>query len=489
MKRIIKHIGILAAIISLPGMVSGQYSQTQYFMNIPQSNIINPAFRPSSKVFIALPALSNTYIGINNNLLTVSEFFQPVPGTDSVMTLLHPDYDREAFLNSLGKTGYISAEVSTQLFGVGFSINNDWWVELGLSEKGMVSGYIPRDLFSLLLDGNEQFVGSSIDLSGFGARAFEYLESSLSISKNISSRLRVGGRAKLLFGGAGTSLEANLLKIDVNEDFSHTLHTDLRWNVSGPVDVYTNSDHMVDSLSFREGISPFDVLLNPGNTGFAFDAGAQYNLTDQITLTASLVDFGFISWKKEAFSLSANNNFSFDGFDLSGVIAGDMTFDDMLSQFTDSLKNSFIFEEGTGKFTMGIPAKLFIGASYRPVKYFSAGILSRSTFNQGHMNQALSLSASLYAGNAFTTTLTYTMANRSYSNLGLGMAVKLGAVQLYLISDQLPLSWVKFTNNEGGFSGIAPNRIDYLNFRFGFNLVFGKMKDNKTDAPMIIEEQ
>lgn len=481
-----RYIFILVLLLTVSTAIQAQISQTMYFLGLPQSNMANPAFRPSSKTYVGLPVLSNSYVSVNNNMFKLTEMLQPMPGTDSTMTILHPDYDLDAFLNSLGNTGKINMDASVQLLGLGFTVSNDWYVDLSLSQKVSVSAYIPGDLFTLVLKGNESFLGSTIDLSGLGFEAMQYMESSVGISKNINDKLRVGGRLKLLFGGAGASIDNRRLDIDVGNDFSHTIHSDLALNVSGPVDFYTNEDSMIDSVKFRDEINPFDILLNSKNTGVAFDFGAEYQLLPNLSLSASIVDLGFIGWKSDVFNLEATNKFSFDAFDLTDVIAGEEDFDSMIENLGDSLENSFQLVDGDHKFNMGLPTKIFLGAQYRPINLFGVGILSRTTFNEGHISQALSLSGTLYAGDAFSSSLTYTMVNRSYANLGFGFAAKLGPVQLYTIVDQLPLSWVKFSDSGGGGFSI-PNRVDYLTVRFGLNLLFGKLKHKAVDKPMLLE--
>lgn len=481
-----KYIIILLLLLTVSTALQAQISQTMYFLGLPQSNMANPAFRPSGKTYIGIPVLSNTYVSVNNNMFKLTEMLQPMPGSDSTITILHPDYDLDAFLNSLGNTGKINLDASVQLLGLGFTISNDWYVDLSLSQKISTSAYIPGDLFTLILKGNESFLGSTIDLSGLGFEAMQYMESSVGISKNINEKLRVGGRLKILFGGAGASIDNQRLDIEVGSDFSHTIHSDLALNVSGPVDFYTNDDNMIDSLEFRDDINPFDLILNGKNSGVAFDFGAEYQLLPNLSLSASIVDLGFIGWKSDVFNLTATNNFSFDAFDLTDVISGEQDFDSMLENLGDSLKNSFQLVDGENKFNMGLPTKIFLGAQYRPINLFGVGVLSRTTFNQGYMSQALSLSGTLYAGDAFSSSLTYTMANRSYANLGFGFAARLGPVQFYTIADQIPLTWVKFSESGGkGFS--LPNRIDYFSLRFGFNLIFGKVKHKAIDKPMLLE--
>lgn len=485
-KKLAYIIGAIL-LVSTTGLLKAQISQTQYFLGIPQANMANPAFRPSSKVYVGLPALSDNYLSLNNNMFKISEMLQPMPGTDSVMTILHPDYDLDSFLESLGKTGKINMDASVQLLGLGFTVSNDWYVDLSISQKVSTSAYLPVDLFTLAFKGNESFIGSSIDLSGLGFEAMQYMETSLGISKNINEKLRVGGRAKILFGGVGASLDNERLEIDVDNDFSHEINSDLTLNVSGPLDFQLDEDGWIDDVQGREDINPFDILLNSQNSGVAFDFGAEYKLLPNLNLSASIVDLGFIGWKSDVFNFKATNNFSFDAFDMTEVISGDKDIDDMLEELADSLAHSFKPADGANSFNMGLPTKLFIGAQYRPVKSLGVGLLSRTTFNKGHISQALSLSGSFYAGDAFSTSLTYTMINRSYANLGFGFAVKAGPVQWYTMVDQLPMSWIKFTDSEGGSSFALPNRVDYITLRFGLNLVFGKLKQKAVDKPMLLE--
>ena len=489
-----RKLSILLFIVGLTGsglVSTAQLSQTQYFMDFPQANLTNPAFRPGSNVYIGLPIVSNTYFSVNNNILSFSEMFQTVPGTDSIMTIFHPEYDRDEFLKKLGKTGYLSTDFSIQLFELGFCVGDDWYFNLSFTEKLLASAYVPTDLFTLLIEGNEGFVGSSIDLTGLGFEAIQYLESGIGISKNITDKLRVGGKMKLLFGGGSIELQNDRLEIDVNDDYSHTLHTDMSLNMSGPFSFYTNEDNLIDSIAISDGLSDFDMamsfLTGNRNRGIAFDIGAEYQLFDKLSLSASIVDLGYIKWKNQTFNLEANSNFSFDGFDVSGVIDGDETLDEMMENFLDSLKNSFDFNDGTNSYNTGLPAKLYFGAMYKPVDFLGLGLLSRSTFNQGHISQALTLSANLYAGEALSTTFSYTMGNRSYNNFGAGIAARLGPVQIYTVFDNIPASWVKFSGSDDDFNMTVPDRIDYFNVRIGINLVFGRAKQSADDKPMLLE--
>jgi hypothetical protein len=488
MKRAYRAAMVTIIVILSAGDLAGQYNQTQYFMNLPQAGMANPAYRPSSRVYIGLPALSGIYFGISNNMASFSELFQPVPGGDSLMTILHPRFDRESFLNSLGRYSFVSAEADVQLMGVGFSAGDNLYFDISLSQRATASLWLPTDLFTFLLEGNESFTGSVIDLSGIGVRGMQYLESSVGVSANVTPRLRIGGRAKLLFGGLGASLHANRFDVEVHNDFSHTITTDLALRMSGPFTVYTDEDGMIDDILMDDRVDPMDILANTGNSGVAFDLGAIYDLTDEISLSASITDLGFIGWDRRSFTLTANNNFSFDGFDVTGVIEGDIDFDEMVDLYADSLSNSFDLSEGDAGFGMGIPGKIYLGAGYSPAEFINLGLLSRTLITQGHMSQSISLSANLRASDVLGASIVYTMANRSFTNLGMGLSLRMGPVQFYTIADQIPLTWNRVTFPEETRAVPVPDRIDYFNLRLGMNLLFGRVKPQKRDVPMLLSE-
>lgn len=486
MKKKIRNTGIIAALLLITSGAFAQHIQTQYFLNIPQSSQLNPAYRPNGNVYIGLPVLSNTFFGMSNNILNVNNLFQPVPGTDSVMTILHPDYDRDSFFRNIGNRAFVSTEVSTQLIGVGFSVADDWWVDLGVTARGMMRANIPVDLFTLALEGNEGFIGSSADLSGMGFTAQAYLETHIGLSKNITNKLRVGGRLKLMQGAVSASLEASELELAVNDDYSHTLRSEVELKLGGPFDVTLDEDGFIDDIIPRESPAFNEVGPSFQNFGMGIDVGATYDLMHNIRLTASIIDLGYMKWGRESFTFKATNDFTFDGFDISEMISGDKEFDQIAEEFGDSLLNTFDFVDSEDGYTTALPTKLYIGGTYKPVNFLSLGVLSRTSVGMG-VRESLTLSATLMAGDVLSTSLSYTMTNRSFNNFGFGVSLRGGPVQFFTVVDQIPASWVEFTGDNGADSFTLPQRFDYMNLRFGLNLLFGKAKKKIQDTPMLVE--
>jgi len=483
------YIRFSAIIIMVMSCISlrAQQSQAEYFMRFPQASYSNPAFRPLMNTYIGLPVISGLYFSASNNIVSLPELFQKVDGTDSVITIIHPGYDRQEFLSRLSNNGFLMADASVQVLSVGFAVDDNWFIDLSISEKAIITGYLPKELFSLLLEGNEKYVGSTVDMSGLGFNGMQYMESSIGVSRSIGSRLRVGGRFKFLLGGTAASLSCDQLDLKVNEDYSHTLATDLNLNLSGPLTVTVDEDGLIEDIQVDDNINPYGILFNSRNRGLGLDIGAEYLLLSNLSVSASIIDLGFINWDHRTFNFRANNNFTFDGFDLTEVIEGDLSFDEMVTQFSDSLKNSFTLTNSNERFRTWLPAKVFLGVSYSPLNFLELGLMGRTIINQGHLSQSISLSANMHAGDILNTSLVYTVTNRNFSNIGVGLSVRVGPVQIYSILDQIPLSWTEITMPDAKSPVKVPDRIDYMNVRVGMNLVFGKIKQKGADKPMLCD--
>ena len=479
---------ILALIIA---DASAQNSQVMYFMNLPQNHLINPALRPSNSIYIGLPVVSGINMNINNNFVNFSDIFLKGQPKDSIISFLHPDYDVNKFLAKIKQRNSIEPETMIQLLGVGFSLGKDGYVFFDINERIDGNIVLPGDLFKLALKGNEEFVGSKIDLSSLRGDIKYYREFGLGYSRNITDKLRIGIKGKLLFGIAAASIDNKSLGITVNEDYSHTLDANLAVNMSGPVNVYMDSKNNIDSIKFddnrfktRSGIT--DFFSGKKNMGLGMDIGATYDLTDRIVVSASITDLGFIRWKKDVTNLTAKNQFEFSGLNMLDVVNGTQTIDQVGQDMLDSLKNAFVVSKSKTAFTTYLPFGISLGGSYNVTKQFSVGLLSYSRVIGKQIREALTLSANINLGSALSTSLSYTAENHQYDNLGAGLAFRAGVAQFYLLTDRIPLLWNKIKNDNSNF--ILPANWNTFNLRLGMNFVFGNRPKKKNDKPMILVE-
>jgi len=210
--------------------------------------------------------------------------------------------------------------------------------------------------------------------------------------------------------------------------------------------------------------------MQTGNFGMAFDLGGVYKLTSKITLSASIVDIGKISFKKDVTSMTKVSNYNWTGIDFSNSIdnsnANYISPSDMVTKETDKMKNSFLPKQsdiGSDPFKVTIPVKYNIGVTYQINDKFNVGLLDRLYKNGSISTNTMTLSGNAYFGNFFSLTGSYSMVGNSYNNLGLGVALKEGAMQLYFVSDNI-------------LAMADPAKASYVNGRVGINFLFGNKR-------------
>jgi opacity protein-like surface antigen len=486
-----KYLLIFLLIIILQDAVS-QNSHVSYYMNLPQNYLLNPAIRPTNLFNIGVPLITDVKVNIDNNFVNFSDIILPGKSGDSLITFLHPDYNVDNFIKKLKKINSITPAVNVQLFGLSFYAGKDRYISLDISERIQGNFALPKDLFVLALKGNNDFLGKTINLNGFDAQLKYFHEFGLGFSKSYSKRLRLGARGKLLFGVANVSLNNKTMGLKVNTDYSYDLNADMTANISGPIKIYQSSNK-IDSVVFDDSnLSKPSSYFNTSNMGLALDLGAVYDLTDKISLSGSITDLGYIRWKKDATTLKANSTFKFSGFNISDVVNGTRTFDEIARDMVDSLKNSFTITDNNKGFNTYLPVGVTIGGRYNLTKNFSLGILSHSAITGKQFREALTFSANLNIGNRFSalsTSIAYTAENHSYDNLGVGLAFRLGFLQVFVIGDKIPIMWNRISTNNSGSSVTIPDNWNTMNLRFGVNLAWGNKVRKVKDKPMLTEQK
>ena len=470
---------------------AAQNSQVLYFMNLPQNHLINPALRPSNAVYIGLPVVSGINLNINNNYVNFSDVIIKGQPKDSLISFLHPDYNVDKFLAKIKDKNFLEPELLIPILGIGFSVGNDGYVFLDINTRIEGNIVLPVDIFRLALKGNEQFVGSKIDLSSLRGDIKGYNEFGVGYSRNFSEKLRIGIKGKLLFGIACASIDNRSLGIAVNDDYSHTLYADMAVNISGPLTVNMDSKNNISSIDFDDnrfkttsGIR--DFFSGKKNMGLGLDIGATYDVTERIVVSAAITDLGFIRWKKDVTNLKASNQFEFSGLNMVDVVNGTKTIDEVGTDVLDSLKNAFVVSKSKAPFTTYLPFGISFAGSYSVTKNFSVGLLSYSRIISKQIREALTLSANLNLGNAFSTSISYTAENHRYDNLGAGVAFRAGIIQFYLLSDRIPIVWNRITDDNSNV--IIPANWNTFNLRLGMNIVFGNRVKEKNDKPMVLVE-
>jgi len=459
-KKSYKIISIAIVVLLLhAGSGFTQQSNTLYFMHkIPQANRMNPANQSYCKFFLGLPVISSLYFNYGNNGFAIGDLVYPENGMLKI--------DANNFFNTLRDVNNIAFDTEFNVFSLGigiketyFTISNSIKLDFGFS--------FPKGVFALAFEGNGKHIGADdpLDISGFGLNFNAYGETAIGLSRTFSDKLTVGIRGKLYSGLLNvTTAKTDLLWYTYKDPaYKWDFVADLDFRLTAPIDI-----NLVDTVDVNTDITQselIDYLATYENFGLGLDLGASYELTRQLTLSASVIDLGSIKWKNGANTFNSSANFSYEGVDI-GLLMGDA---DSLTGMLDTIVESFKFSQNNDPYRTGPPTQLFLGASYFLNSNWGLGVLYRSKFYNNLSFNSLTLSANTGIGNFMTLTGSYSIAYNSFNNFGLGLSVKLLMMQFYLINDNI-------------MAFVYPQNARNVNMRFGFNIILGCRAEKKKAA-------
>jgi hypothetical protein len=471
MKKIHSIAGIVIWIFLVSiSSVSAQESMTMQFMKgMPQSGLQNPALHnDSSKVVIGFPGLSGVYFDFNSDF-AINDLIHK--GTGSLADSLVLDI--EGFHHSLKETNAIQQNLSMPLFFLGIRSKQSFF-SFGITEKEMARFTFAKSLITFLKDGNAPYMGKNYDLGDLDMDAYHYREFAFGYSKEfVKNKLTLGAKAKILFGKFAIQTQKLNLKVETAANGSYlNLNSDMNINISGPVTVKYDQDNYFEDLN-TDNMEAGNYLMQKGNMGMAFDLGAVYKLTPKIVFSGSIVDLGKITFKKDNVNLNHVSNYKWEGIDFSHSLdeskADYVDPGDLADAELEKLKNNFKpqkSEFNANAFDMSLPTKIYLGGTYSVNDHLGFGVLD-CLYNNGTIRRnTLTVSANAMLGNFFSLTGSYSAVGNSYNNLGLGMALRLGFIQMYLVSDNL------MALND-------PAKAEFVNVRFGMNFLFGRKHRQK----------
>ena len=199
---------------------------------------------------------------------------------------------------------------------------------------------LPKDIFRFLKNGTSD--NPSFDFSGLGLSTRNYLELAYGKSKIVKNAFAYGIRLKGLVGLANASMTMDEFNVNMTNT-AWTIHS--KGSLTGSVpfaDFTTDSDGYLDLTHPK--ITPTKVTKNIG-LGGALDFGLSINLLSWITVSAAILDFGYVNWTNE---ISAVSNYN-DSITPSAEEGGDQ-----ITDFVKSLPRMMKFQpqETTAK-TLG----------------------------------------------------------------------------------------------------------------------------------------
>lgn len=416
---------------------------------------LNPALTPG-RGYINLPAIGSLNATVNSSSLGYQDIMDIIENSDDSDYFMSQD-----FLNRLDATNNLNVNLSTDILSAGwYKGRNFWSFNIGL--RNDIGANIPKTVFEFmnrmntlqasdLLNMREQFGGQRLEINSFA-------EVGLGFARDINSRLTIGGKVKALLGIGNMKLDVSDITVNSNlsginfDEYGDPYISDPS-QVTGSAQIVANATLESSSkLLELEQENGYIDNIDFGSFGFAgygvgIDLGASYRLLDNLTISASVLDLGFIKWGKEnTYIAHANGDQRYDASNAQDFV-DDITSGEVLN--FDMLEMQV--EDGAAKSrTTNLTSTVVVGAEYALLNnWLVVGALYTGRFAKPKTLNELTFSANIRPKNYFNVAVSYSVLQGAGKTFG--AAVKLGP--LFVGTDYMFFG--KDTNNVNAYLGIS----------------------------------
>ena len=491
-----KLIGVFFIMLVCTLSANAQFLRTSYFMEgTHYRQQLNPALTPT-KGYFNLPVIGAVNATVGSTSLGYQDIIDIIDDGDDFYT--KPD-----FMNRLKDNNKLNVNFSTEILSAGwYKGKNFWSFNIGLRTD--IGANLTKNMFTFLNEMEtveENWRNSNYDISGQQLNINAYTEIGLGLSRQINSRLTVGARVKALLGIGNMELKLNRVAMSANLPSDQQINqwsSESYWNSMTPSQAAQAAQELKDKFnnyhanltvgaelksSFKglelqeeEGkdyVTDFDFdsgKLGIAGYGFGIDLGASYKILDNLTVSASVLDLGFISWSKSSTKIASANP---DPIDIKGSTYANMvdpnnpnTVMNAVNQlqndaqgYMDRVTNGDVLDYDMLQLEVSdakesrksrLASTLVLGAEYGFFNNkLAVGVLSTTRFVQPDALTELTFSANYRPKSWFNVALSYSAIQSAGKSFGLGL--KLGP--LFVGTDYMFLG--KNSNTVNGFVGIS----------------------------------
>lgn len=491
-----KLIGVFFIMLVCTLSANAQFLRTSYFMEgTHYRQQLNPALTPT-KGYFNLPVIGAVNATVGSTSLGYQDIIDIIDDGDDFYT--KPD-----FMNRLKDNNKLNVNFSTEILSAGwYKGKNFWSFNIGLRTD--IGANLTKNMFTFLNEMEtveENWRNSNYDISGQQLNINAYTEIGLGLSRQINSRLTVGARVKALLGIGNMELKLNRVAMSANLPSDQQINqwsSESYWNSMTPSQAAQAAQELKDKFnnyhanltvgaelksSFKglelqeeEGkdyVTDFDFdsgKLGIAGYGFGIDLGASYKILDNLTVSASVLDLGFISWSKSSTKIASANP---DPIDIKGSTYANMvdpnnpnTVMNAVNQlqndaqgYMDRVTNGDVLDYDMLQLEVSdakesrksrLASILVLGAEYGFFNNkLAVGVLSTTRFVQSDALTELTFSANYRPKSWFNVALSYSAIQSAGKSFGLGL--KLGP--LFVGTDYMFLG--KNSNSVNGFVGVS----------------------------------
>ena len=391
MKRLATY-RMTAAMTLCGTAVTAQTMNSAYFTgDYKYRHDLNPAYG-NEQNYISWPALGNLNVSTHGNfgygdVVMNNPMFGK--GSDKKMTtFLNPYISSSDALSGFSKgNNRISGNVDITILSAGFKAFGGYnTIELGARTSFGMS--LPYELFEFAKNtGNKSY-----DIGDVTANATAFAQLAFGHSHQIGDKLRIGAKVKFLFGGARADMKMENLKADLTADDKWTVTGKATANVSMKGFTYLESEEEYNDPQRGTYRKVDDIDIDGaglGGFGMAFDLGGIYKINRDWTVSAAVVDLGFINWSNNMQATNRSQSFIFNGFHDTAVKSDHTnSLDNQADKYGDQIADfANLSDEGDqGSRSTGFGATVNVGCEYTLPVYrkLTFGLLSSTRINGDH---------------------------------------------------------------------------------------------------------
>lgn len=430
--KIVSAAVILAASLSMSAQTT---LNSTYFLdgNTSRHNL-NPAFA-CEKGYVTFPGLGNVTVGLNGNI-----------GTDAIMQKVNGDYvsfldssiSYEDAMSEFEKNNKMELNLGVEIFTIGFKAFGGFNT-IGLNIKSSTGFYMPDDVFAFLktatnFDPMDQLLNPqeyNYHMKDVVASTNNYLEVAFGHSRKLNEQWAVGAAVKLNLGALYANVEIDHMDVELHND---------RWMISQKSKMYGSKG--LEPAYNENGALDFDDMdfddFGLAGFGLGLDLGAVYNPSwcKELTLSASVTDLGFISWRDGFTASNDGDEFEFqpesyiDGY-LHGMDASDAA-EDLFDEL-EGLVN--VYDEDKSTKTTSLSSTVRLGAEYAILKNkISFGGLFTSRIGGPQVWNEFMLSSNFRPCKWFNASINGSFSNTRCS-MGMALNIHAKAVNFFVGSD------------------------------------------------------
>ena len=467
-------LSLAAALLAFAVMpAAAQDFPSAYFLGGYQYGYrMNPAFQ-SEHSFVSIGL---GQFGANTESdLGISNFLFKSPSTGQMVTFLNDEVSASDFLDKLNKDGNrLNLNTNLNLLSLGIWGGSQLtYKTLDVSIRSSESLNLPYDMFRLIKEGTAGG-SSTFNLDNTRLTARNFLEIAFGLSHNFNNRVSIGMRIKGLVG---------LANMDINVETMRLTTAASAWTVTsrGSLGVAIPGVEIgVDEQGYYDygkiGLNAGQLTKNLG-LGGALDIGASFNILPWITVSASLLDFGYVNWANNIVGQTDGSSF--------GIVMSDNQ-----DEIFKNLEKIYKFKAvPSSAKTLGgaweaLPFRANVGAEVRLPFYQRISVGALYTYNKGNTFNANNILLSLnWSPLNFLSISGTTKISDKFKSFGGVINIHPGVVNLFVGMDAIPTKWYNIGSLAGENASkfvksimIVPADKLNLNCYFGLSIAFGKRK-------------